>query len=51
MLKAKSSGKKQSEKSELQNKLFEILDCDLERDHKESQQPDDAIDLKIMSMA
>ena len=36
VLKAKSSGKKQFAKSELQNKLFEFLDCDLEMDQKDS---------------
>ena len=48
---SKPSGKKQSERSEFQSKLLDFLERDLEKDDKESQQPDDPIDLQVMSMA
>ena len=48
---SKPSGKKQSERSEFQTKLLDFLERDLQKDEKENQQPDDPIDLQVMSMA
>ena len=49
--KSKPSGKKQSERSEFQTKLLDFLERDLQKDDKDNQQPDDPIDLQVMSMA